>query len=124
MRRGAKRTKYARRERDTPYMMAVKALPCAAVSFDMPWPIDNHTPCSHVVEADHMGDRGRGKKAADDTCVPMCSRHHAERGDHTGRFRHATKDQLRTWRATVIAATQKRIAYLKQIADVSCDTIW
>lgn len=113
MRRGSKRTKYARRERDTPYMMAVKAMPCAAASFEMPWQIDHHTPCSAVVEADHMGDRGRGQKAKDDTCVPMCSRHHAERGDHTGLFRQATKELLRGWRAMVIAATQERLAYLR-----------
>ncbi len=112
IRRRAKRSKYAMRERDTPYMLWVKTLRCAAKTYAMPWRVDAETACYGVVEADHMGDRGLGRKADDRTCVPMCVAHHRERTDQNGVFKHATKDQLREWRASVIEDTQLTARYM------------
>lgn len=109
-----RRSAYASRERDTEYMRFVKTLTCAASSATwaaMPWHIDPvHVRCRGPIEADHMGARGVGRKADDRTCVPMCQSHHRDRTDHAGLFKHATKDQLRTWRAQVIAETQAAYA--------------
>lgn len=101
MRRGKKRSKYALRPRDTPYMLWVKSLSCAVLEFWMPWEHEIGT-CDGPIQADHMGRRGIGQKAADDTCAPMCRRHHRERTDHSGVFRHATREQAREWCAGVV----------------------
>jgi len=106
MRRGAKRSKYARRQRYDEFMEFVHTLPCAVSVYSMPWEHEL-TRCYGAIEADHMGERARGQKASDDTCVPMCHHHHVERTIHHGVFWHATKEQLREWRAAAIAATQE-----------------
>lgn len=69
-------------------------------------PSDVKTFCSGPIEADHMGERGMGQKAADNTCVPMCGGHHRERHDHAGTFRPLKKPELRAWRARAIEHTQ------------------
>lgn len=103
MRRGARRSSYALRPRDADYMLAVKLLPCA-VSVDPPDPA-RVTRCSGVVEADHAGERGLGRKADDRTCIPMCTGHHRERTDHAGSFRGLSRGQARTWRERAIDRT-------------------
>ncbi len=117
MRRRAKRSKYAMRGRDTPYMLWVKTLRCAAKTYAMPWRVDAETACSWVTEADHMGDRGLGRKADDRTCVPMCVAHHRERTDHNGMFRFATKAQLREWRESLICSVQEIAADRKALGE-------
>ena len=97
MRPGKRKTKYARRERDVPYMMWVKSLPCLLRGF---------SPCSGVVEADHAGDRAFGQKADDRTCIPLCTRHHRERHDSMGLFRGRTKEWKREWRHAAIRGIQ------------------
>lgn len=104
IRRGRKRSAYATRERDTQRMLFVKTLPCA-VRDGVPW-ATHHTPCSSVVEADHAGARGVGRKASDDTVIPLCSQHHRERTDHSGTFKHATQAELREWLSKQIAETR------------------
>jgi hypothetical protein len=103
--RRTKRSAYARRPRDTAFMLWVKTLLCAV---EEEWPLFpvKPTPCDGVIEADHMGARGLGRKADDSTCVPMCSNHHRERSDHAGTFRAMTKEQLRTWRGRAMLRTQ------------------
>lgn len=96
-------SKYRRRERDVPFMKWVKRQPCA-VRADPPDP-DRMTPCTGRVEADHLGERGLGQKASDDTCAPLCSQHHRERTDHAGAFFNLTRDQLRLWRARALHRT-------------------
>jgi hypothetical protein len=111
-------TKYRRRERDFPFMGWVKQQRCL-VSLLLPWmfvsPTDpgraiaarhKQTPCSGPIEADHMGSRGIGQKAADNTCAPICQGHHSERHAHAGTFFHMTRDELRLWRAEAISRTQ------------------
>ena len=105
MRRG-KRSTYAKRPRDRAFMEFVHTLPCAVMSYRMPWEHEL-TACNGPIEADHMGDRGLSHKADDDTVVPMCNQHHVERTIHRGVFWHATKEQLREWRSLVIEDTQK-----------------
>ncbi|MGN6107086.1 MAG: hypothetical protein ACTHU0_18410 [Kofleriaceae bacterium] len=87
-------------------MLAVKRLACS-VRVDPP--VANPTSCHGHVEADHMGDRGLGRKADDRTCAPLCWRHHHERTDHTGTFRSLSRDELRTWRARQIERTQREV---------------
>lgn len=106
MRRGDKRSKYAQRPRDSDFISFVWTLPCAVLVYWMPWEHEI-TPCDGRIEADHMGDRARGRKATDNTCVPMCHQHHVERTIHHGVFWNATKDQLREWRAMAIGDTQR-----------------
>lgn len=108
LRSGRKRSSYAKRERDTEYMLAVKRLPCA-VRANYPDSKHGATPCFGRVEADHMGMRAVGRKADDNTCVPLCWRHHHERTDHSGSFKHLTRDELRTWRADAIERTRTEV---------------
>lgn len=112
------RSKYATRTRDTPFMLFVKRQPCAAAFVDdMPWLPDYPNArtlgamrCDGRVEADHQGRRPTGRKAADDTCVPLCKRHHAARTAHAGLFRDATKAQMRVWMDSWIAEIRERYA--------------
>jgi len=114
----SKRSRYSARPRDTAFMLWVKTQPCAAAEFDlMPWlplPRDARTAnaarCEGAIEADHMGRRPVGRKAADDTCVPLCKRHHVARTGHSGLFRDAAQDQLRAWTSWWIAEIQRRYA--------------
>lgn len=102
-------TAYRRRERDFDFMGFVKKQPCIVRSHPpTAAAIGGHhaTPCFGRVEADHMGARGIGQKAADDTTVPMCQQHHLERTTHCGTFKHLTQQELRIWRADAIAFTQ------------------
>jgi hypothetical protein len=103
-RRKAKSTAYARRERDVDYMLAVKGLPCALNS------VEGAGLCSGKVEADHAGERGLGVKAADQTCIPMCTKHHRDRTDVRGFFAPLSKDDRRHWCRLAIARTQHAIA--------------
>jgi len=96
---------YARRPRDMEFMGFVRTQPCS-VSVEAPDPIRAPSPCSPRIEADHMGERALGRKADDTTCAPLCSQHHRERTDHSGSFRHITRDEARAWRARAIDRTQ------------------
>lgn len=88
MRRGRRRNKYARRARDFDYMGWIKTQPCAARFL---------SPCNGIIEADHAGRRGIGQKAADETCIALCTRHHAERGDFSGPFKSWNQERMRGW---------------------------
>lgn len=103
--RRTKRSAYARRPRDVEFMLWVKTLLCAV---EEEWPLFpvRPTACDGVVEADHMGQRALSRKADDTTCVPMCTKHHRERSDHSGTFRAMTRDQLRAWRERAMMRTQ------------------
>jgi hypothetical protein len=112
--RGNRKTKYARRERDFAFMGWVKTRPCIAIALP-PFLFIGHparaalyktTPCEGCIEADHAGARGIGQKAADDTCIPLCSSHHSQRTNHTGVFWQLNQQELRAWRAQAIERTQ------------------
>jgi len=76
-----RRSAYAQRERDTDRMVWIKSQPCCAplIAARATLPVD-FGPCDGVVEADHAGARGLGRKAGDDTCIPLCVRHHRAPG--------------------------------------------
>ena len=112
--RSTRKSKYRRRERDFERMLWTKRRPCMVAELPPFWfmavakviGLTVVTACSGPVEADHMGERGMGQKASDDTCVPMCQGHHRERHDHAGTFRPLVKAELRAWRAQAIERTQ------------------
>jgi hypothetical protein len=97
MRRRPKSTSYARRERDFGFMGWIKTQRCdvADRTEEPGW-----SPCEGVTEADHAGDigvRGLGMKAADDTCVPLCTKHHRERTEYKGFFHGFLTFELREY---------------------------
>lgn len=90
-------SKYRSRERDAPYMLWVKTLKCHAAHL---------SPCFGSVEADHAGRRPTGRKAPDNTCIPMCQRHHAQRDAFKGVFRTWVQDEMRGWLAATVVRYQ------------------
>lgn len=95
------------RVRDPEYMDAVRGLPCYGCSL------------LGYSEADHQGPRPFGRKADDETCVPMCSVWgngcHAMRTDGIVNgsddvlvwfAKRLTKEEMRDWCDVAIAATQ------------------
>jgi hypothetical protein len=95
-------TSYRRRERDFEYMKRVHRLSCAVRKW--PWSVISEgdapmlrTLCGGRIEADHAGVRAKGRKAADNTCIPMCRNHHGERTDYRGAFKNWKGPQMRTW---------------------------
>ncbi|MDQ3276641.1 MAG: hypothetical protein M3Q39_16825 [Actinomycetota bacterium] len=105
MRRKAKSTSYARRERDVPHMMLVKSLPCL-LHGEL-----GAGRCSGEVQADHAGlGRGLGQKADDRTCIPLCRTHHQHRTDSAGFFKSLTREERRHWIRVAIARTELAIA--------------
>jgi hypothetical protein len=105
MRRRSRPTSYSRRPRDLPYMLFVKTLLCS-VEEERPDPDREPTPCWGVIEADHAGRRGISQKADDRTVIPICTGHHRERTDHTGSFKHTTRESNRAWLDRAITRTQ------------------
>jgi len=99
-------SRYKRRERDTPYMLWVRKLPCAARAFD--------TACDGHVQADHAGRRGIGRKADDRTCIPLCEKHHTQRASFHGIFRTWTRERMRVWLDAAIAHTQAMFAVARK----------
>jgi hypothetical protein len=88
------RSKYRSRPRHTAYMLWVKLQPCLMRGI---WGT-----CSGLVEADHAGPRGIGRKAHDSTCIPLCRYHH-----RTSRFpRSWPQAQRRAWLHAAIVYTQ------------------
>lgn len=98
-----KRSAYRNRERDFDRMAYVKTLPCT-MTID---PIGELTPCRGPIEADHAGRRGLGRKADDDTVIPLCDGHHDDRTDHTGAFKNVSRDDERDWRERAIERTRR-----------------
>jgi hypothetical protein len=80
-------------------MAWVRTLPCAAVVFL------GHA-CEGPIEADHAGRRGKGQKADDTTCIPLCKLAHAQRHAAAGEFRHLGYGYMRAWLDDRIAETQ------------------
>jgi hypothetical protein len=99
----SRRSRYARRERDTDYMLACKLLPCAFAEVST---------CGGPVEADHAGRRALGRKADDTTVIPACSLHHRQRTDFSGPFRVWTRERMREHLRRAIEETQAQLAHL------------
>lgn len=88
MKRGKKRTKYARRERNVEHMLAVKDMPCAAAGL---------SPCFGPIEADHASSGALSNKSDDETVIPMCAGHHRCRTDFSGPFKNWDKAMMRAF---------------------------
>jgi hypothetical protein len=112
--RGNRKTKYARRERDFEFMGFVRGRTCLIVELPPflfigdPARAAKHvaTTCRGKIEADHLGERGIGQKAPDNTCGALCQQHHHERTNHYGIFKQLVQLELRAWRAEAISRTQ------------------
>jgi len=69
-------------------MLWVKRQPCCAA------PMGG---CQGAVEADHAGTRAMGRKAGDDTCIPLCQHHHTQRHAFHGPFKAWDRQTMRSW---------------------------
>jgi hypothetical protein len=97
------------RVRDEAWLAEVRRLPCCA-PFAYPLAmVDPWTPCRGRVEADHAGARPLGRKASDDTAIPLCQRHHRERTDYSGHFKGWDAARMREWCDWKIAETQTTV---------------
>jgi len=93
-----RRSAYRDRPRDMERIAWIWTLPCAARTLGQ---------CYGRACAPHAGRRPVGRKAPDDTCIPMCSRHHAQRGSFKGPFRLWDQQRMRHWLATMVEHYQK-----------------
>lgn len=103
------KTSYARRERDTPYMLWVKTLPCLFVNAQDHEAVQR---CHGPIHAHHAGEHGLGQKPPDDTCVPLCEHHHLNgiHGRSMGMWNAMTNGERITWSKAAIAWTRERYA--------------
>lgn len=63
------------------------------------------------IEAHHAGRRpGLGRRAHDETCIPLCTQHHRQWHDGSGPFRGWTREQRATWSDARIAETRTLVA--------------
>lgn len=100
------RTAYATRERDTPYMLWCKTLPCLLAPYQH---LDAVGRCDGPTEADHAGKRAMGRKAPDTTVIPLCRLHHVARHiKGNDFFRALDHDATRAWLDAMIAQVQHR----------------
>lgn len=81
-----------------PFRDWVRTLPCLMSSPDCGW----------GVEAHHAGSRAFGRRAHDETCIPLCGFHHRCFHDASGPFKSWKKAQRREWTAEQIENTQAR----------------
>lgn len=63
-------------------------------------------PCDGALHAHHAGERGYGQKAPDETCIPLCHKHHHAWHGCLGVFAGWTKDERRAWSERQIAWVQ------------------
>lgn len=96
------------RVRDEAYLAFVRSLPCCVVDDKHGGRIDPH----------HAGERPAGRKADDDTCIPMCRYHHDQWDGpmwHGNPFRTWDHEKRRAWQDERIAETralwEKRNSY-------------
>lgn len=91
MRPSSRTSKYARRERGTDYMLAVKQLlPCCALL------LPGHV-CSGEMECHHPRMIGGGMKSHDSLGMPLCHGGHGDLHRLSGAFKGWTKERRRNW---------------------------
>src|SRR5574342_234692 len=83
---------------DPDYLRQVRTLPCAAPGCT-----------TRPVQAHHAGARGLGQKASDDTCIPLCERHHESWHSVRAPFDVMGRLGRRVWAATAIEATRAAV---------------
>lgn len=102
------------RRRSRSYLYAVRGLPFCMVGWDGD---KGPTPCGGIIEADHAGVRPVGRKADDDTAIPMCTSHHRERTDYAGTFDGYTAAEMRQFCDDAIFYT--RMALREEFPDIA-----
>lgn len=85
---------------DWSYLQAVRELPCL---------LQDVGGCIGATEADHAGERPLGRKASDDTAIPLCRLHHWARTDYSGPFYGLDARGMRLVLVTAIAETRARL---------------
>lgn len=86
------RSKYARRPRELAFLSWLHELDCAVAV-----QLNDYRFCRWPIEADHLGEHGMGNKASDQSCAPICSRHHRDRHERRGFFKGWSKERMREW---------------------------
>lgn len=92
------------RKRDPRFLEFVRERPCIAMGL-------TDTRCLGRVHAHHAGPRPHGRKADDDTCIPLCAKHHARYHDTGKVFPSLNKEEHRMWFEAAIRYT--RDAYMR-----------
>lgn len=100
------------RVRDTAYMIWVRSLPCCALHRRIAFGSGAGGLATYLclsgdpIEAHHAGKRAAGRKADDDTCIPLCRAHH--RSWHAGGLPWLDWHRVdrREWADARIAETQ------------------
>lgn len=93
-----RRSGYRERPRETERMLWIKTLPCCA-----PGPHE----CHRIIEAHHAGPKpGMGRKAPDDTCIPLCRQAHSQIDAFSGPFRDFDRARMRSWQDEQVANYQ------------------
>ncbi len=64
---------------DPGYLEFVRGLPCCA-------PLNEDDPCWGPIDPHHAGPHPMGRKADDDTCIPLCRKHHGDVDAFAGPF--------------------------------------
>jgi hypothetical protein len=97
MRRGTRKSKYARRPRDRAYLAFVRSLACS-VSEEWPQFPAQPTPCMGPIDPDHDSrGRGLGQLSDDRTCIPLCRGHHDDRQFKRGVFKGMKRADIGLW---------------------------
>jgi hypothetical protein len=110
MRKRRDRPRRSPRVVDIPRRAWIRTQPCCS-----PAPPSYH---DGPIDPHHTGKRAMGRKADDDTCVPLCRRCHdawdePDFSTSTGPFHGWTREQKREWAAEQVAIY--RAKYLGQI---------
>lgn len=114
MRRRKGRTKYARRERDIPRMLWCKSQDCSLREVEnvtcSEWLGPGPDSCNGAIEAHHAGDHAGFQKPPDDTCIPVCSKHHYDAEHYDGPFAGWPRGAVHAWELAMIPIYQARYA--------------
>lgn len=94
------------RERNTPYMLVVKRLPCLGLTM---FPGHQCHWFPYFRDAAHIGDRSQNRKADDDTTVPLCHTLHMQLHHLAGSWRGWTKADLEAWEPWAIMETRRQV---------------
>ncbi len=71
-------------------------------------------PCEGRIHAHHAGVRGLGQKAPDNTCIPLCEKHHRAWHDVRSPFDEMGRRGRQEWRDAQIEWTQAQWARAKE----------
>lgn len=92
--------------KDAARLAFLRTLPCAVFTHPkdtgiggVGWATEHR--CDGSVEAHHRTGSGLALKAPDDEAFPLCRRHHREFHDASGLFAGWSREERKTWQATM-----------------------